>query len=75
MQQIQSVTMFWCILYILIKLYQNQPILHAKRISGGILVGNEKIWIQSKNHQNGLSIGIVDYDVGEIEKNKLNSLG
>lgn len=47
-----------------------------KRISGGILVGNEKdLDTIKKITRMGYPIGIVDYDVGEIEKNKLNSLG
>ena len=45
-----------------------------KRISGGILVGNEKdIDTIKKITKMGYPIGIVDYDVGEIEKNKLNN--
>jgi len=47
-----------------------------KRISGGILVGNEKDSDAIKKIAKlGYPIGIVDYDVGEIEKNKLNNSG
>jgi len=47
-----------------------------KRISGGILVGNEKDSDTIKKIiRMGYPIGIVDYDVGEIEKNKLNNSG
>ena len=45
-----------------------------KRISGGILVGNEKDLDTIRNIAGmGYPIGIVDYDVEEIEKNKLNN--
>lgn len=45
-----------------------------KRISGAILVGNEKDLNTIKNvAKMGYPMGIVDYDAREIEKNKLDS--
>ncbi|MFZ5990072.1 MAG: LacI family DNA-binding transcriptional regulator [Bacillota bacterium] len=45
-----------------------------KRISGGILVGNEKDSNAIKDiARMGYPIGIVDYDPGEIEKHKLDN--
>lgn len=45
-----------------------------KRISGGILVGNEKdIGIIKQITRMGYPIGIVDYDIEEIERNKLDA--
>jgi len=47
-----------------------------KRISGGILVGNEKdLDTIKKVTKMGYPIGIVDYDDVEIEKNNLNDSG